>query len=294
MAGKIKEMYKHIHKKAAQNTCTFSAALLPLFFAFTFNFGQAIITLYVYFNYCGVEMDRPKLNWVHLPLEGGYNFRDLGGLPAANGAQTKWHAFLRADNTANLTAADVQFLAQYGLKTVIDLRSQDELLRQPSVFAASNAVAYHHLPLIRGDVKNLPIDNVNFLADLYLDLLGSSKHVIKSIFEVIAAAQQGCIAYNCTAGKDRTGIISMLLLGLAGCRRGEIVANYASSFTYLSDSPEFKNIDKGFPMHVMSSKPEFMQQAYDSVIGEHGTIEKYLLSCGLANGTLQAVKALLV
>ena len=64
----------------------------------------------------------PQLNYNRLPMEKAYNVRELGGYAAKRGSVTKYHEFLRSENLTDITAGDKQFLLDYGLKAVIDLR----------------------------------------------------------------------------------------------------------------------------------------------------------------------------
>ena len=63
-------------------------------------------------------------------------------------------------------------------------------------------------------------------------MLLENKTAIKETFEILAEAK-GCTIFHCTAGKDRTGIIAMLILGLSGVSRKDIIANYEVTYTYI-------------------------------------------------------------
>ena len=74
----------------------------------------------------------------HLGLAGTYNTRDIGGYPTTDGGSTRWQVFLRSDNMHALTAADQDALIDYGVRTVVDLRTTRETELTPNVFAKSD------------------------------------------------------------------------------------------------------------------------------------------------------------
>ena len=80
----------------------------------------------------------------YLEVEGAYNVRDLGGYETVDGRRTRWGTFVRADGLYNLPPTSQAALIDYGIRTVIDLRSTAEVLEQPNVFARSPGVSYLH------------------------------------------------------------------------------------------------------------------------------------------------------
>lgn len=74
-----------------------------------------------------------ELNWQRLPLEGVVNARELGGFPTSDGAQTRYHRFIRSDALVDATPADVEFLRNYGVRAVLDLRGEREAYDRPDV-----------------------------------------------------------------------------------------------------------------------------------------------------------------
>ena len=225
-----------------------------------------------------------------LPLEGVLNVRDLGGYPTKEGKETKFKKFLRSADLSNATTADITYLKEYGLTTVIDLRSLLELSKKPSSLQNIEGIEYIHLPLMLEEMAN-PKPNAKgtielTLADLYVTILKTPEK-IKLLIDTIAS-KNGVILFNCTAGKDRTGITAALLLGLAGVDKQDILADYQITFTYLR--PMVDSLLKSFPgmpQHVMESKPDWMEQALDYV----GDMNRYLLSCGIQQTTIDKIKS---
>ncbi|MEZ5660316.1 MAG: tyrosine-protein phosphatase [Burkholderiaceae bacterium] len=172
----------------------------------------------------------------HLPLPGTHNLRDLGGY-RAGGASTAWRAIFRSDRPSGLTATGLERMRELGCRTIIDLRSDDERLSAPSAFEARGApFAYHPIPLFgaldphRADVYV----SDDPLLDLYCQALDGNGPVFASVFRTIAQAPPGAVLVNCTAGKDRTGMVSAMLLLLAGVDHDEVTADYTLTARYLA------------------------------------------------------------
>ena len=144
-----------------------------------------------------------------IPLGKMNNLRDLGGYPAGDGV-TVWERFLRGDNPAGLSEQDIQWLRERDITTIVDLRSGEELARQPDQLRGQPGFLYHHCPLV--GIEKLP----NLEADIgrayfeAMDRLTCGGRAMR-----ILAAAPGGVLFHCTAGKDRTGILAMLLLSLA-------------------------------------------------------------------------------
>ncbi len=242
-----------------------------------------------------------QVNFARLPLEGAYNVRELGGYPCGGGC-TKWRAFLRADDLGRLTQRDIELLMAYGLVAVIDLRSASELRALPDPFAQDSRVLYINIPLMNEDVNPNPdlmktserIDRPGYLIDAYQEMLVSSKPAIKRIFEFIAGQKPGCVLYHCAGGKDRTGVLSALLLGVAGVGDADILANYSVTYTYLRQNKEMMKLSGTYPPSVMYSLVEYMEPALEMIRAQHGGFENYLLSTGLSAKTVDEVKQRMV
>ena len=238
-------------------------------------------------------------NYIRLPLKNAYNVRDLGGYACIDGKSTKWRSFLRADNLANLDAGEIQFLIDYGVTYVIDLRSKDELRLQPSPFSRLSAVDYINIPLMTDVTSNatrkLYNDIYDFLRHFYIGLIKNASLIIKVIFERmekhILKNNEACILFHGSAGKDRTGIIAMLLLGLAGVEIPDIISNYESSETYIKQNPAFSKSISQFPDGVLTSKNEYIESVINYIVTKHKGIPQYLQRIGLSDETLEIIRS---
>ena len=233
-----------------------------------------------------------------LPLTGAYNVRDLGGYPVQEGKTTKYKSFLRADSLANLTGDDRKYLYDYGVRLVIDLRAEAETQRNPDA-VDRQVMEYMNIPLLDNVQSSflqgkMPSD----MSEMYIRLVEDSKTTLAAIFRKLAGAE-GCALYHCTAGKDRTGIVTMLLLKLAGVDDKSIIDDYSVTEKYMQ--PVFLEQQKMIqsagievPDFVFQSKSSFMQKLMQYMYRHYETAEDYLLQAGLSAHTVEQLKGKLV
>ena len=162
-----------------------------------------------------------------LNLEGTHNVRDLGGLETGPNTRTVSGRFLRADSLHNLSVGAQMVLLEFGLKTVIDLRSPKELERSPNPFADHDEVDYLNVSLF-GSLFETEDANAIMpsLEGIYVSALELCRPAIRTVLEAMANSESVTL-FHCTAGKDRTGIIAALLLANAGVPDGAIAEDYA-------------------------------------------------------------------
>lgn len=232
-------------------------------------------------------------NWIRLPLKGADNVRELGGLPAMDGRQTAWHRFLRADQLAGLTAEDMELLLSYGVKTVIDLRSASEAAVHPDSPQLLKHVEYYRIPFMEADLSpqgqarlaDIPQD----LGVMYLALL-KKKEVIRQLFTRMELAPEGCILFHCTAGKDRTGVLALMLLMLAGADRQDCLTNYIQSFINLTRNERFTQLSQNGYHSLIRSDAEDITAPYDYIESFPQGIRGFLWDCGVSASCMEHVK----
>ena len=170
-------------------------------------------------------------------LDGPGNFRDLGGLPVAGGGSTRTGLVYRADRLCTLSDADLRRLEAAGIRHVFDLRSEAEVSEFPDRLPAG--ASYVRLPMTSGETFRTRT-TYERIVDREIKSYGEPEMVagyarILNNFApsfVRIARQVGRgepLVVHCTAGKDRTGVASMLLLDLAGVAAEHVAADYALS-----------------------------------------------------------------
>lgn len=166
-----------------------------------------------------------------LTLRGAHNVRDLGGYLNAAGIPVPWRQFLRADSLHQLGAGEPERLHFEGLRMVIDLRTAREVRDTPSPFEPLRGVEWVNMPLFDAlspaALAEVDVPDGHPLLAMYITAIEMRGKAIATILTRMAQQRDGTILFNCTAGKDRTGIIAALLLGLAGVSHTDIVADYA-------------------------------------------------------------------
>ncbi len=233
------------------------------------------------------------LNYNRLPMKDAYNVRDLGGYATDDGSVTKHHIFLRSDSLDRIDEEDQAFLINYGLGAVIDLRSNSEADEYVNPFRDHDGVDYINLPYITENVLDLrKVQEVGFKAEEFYINLVEYKEMVLQIFHYIIEHIDGCILFHCQAGKDRTGILAMLILGLCGVSREDIISNYEVTYTYLCDNLELR-ISKGLE-ELQYSKRQWIDEAYNHVIKTYGSFEEYFIQVGLTREEIDLIRNLTI
>ena len=166
------------------------------------------------------------------------NYRDLGGIKTADGRDTRPRMLIRGTTLFDLSPLSVSMLKeQYNLKTIIDLRTQKEKLEKPDV--EIDGVEILHMPIIDEAVAGISHEKkvrsmkslvmMPPMEELYVNMVKNQSldNVVRVLkFILTMPAQKYALAFHCTAGKDRTGIIAALLLAFLGVDRETIIKDY--------------------------------------------------------------------
>ena len=172
----------------------------------------------------------------HLDWEGCFNARDLGGLRTRDGRVTQFGRIMRADSLDGLTAAGWAALVADGVRTIVDLRNDDEI--GADVAPRPVDVATVRVPLDVSDDREFWSvwgSGPQFGTPLYYrPHLERFPERSAAAVAAIARARQGAVAFHCSAGRDRSGQIALLVLALAGVEPDEIATDYALSAVGLS------------------------------------------------------------
>ncbi len=234
-----------------------------------------------------------KLDWPN-----NLNARDLGGLPAQNGrAQTRRGVFIRSDSPHRFTPEGIRAALEYGVRVVIDLRLPTELEKLPNPLAQVDGIRYLPESLLeQRDLETWEVDD-QLRVDWNREAVIHKQKRIAEILQIMAEAD-GAVMFHCHAGKDRTGIIAAMLLGIAGAPPEVIAQDYALSDVYLAELYEM--IVAKYPndplkqtrlRESMLCKPEAMLMALAQVNKTHGDVEGYLRSGGLKDENLRRIRA---
>lgn len=233
-----------------------------------------------------------KTEGITLNLAGTRNTRDLGGYKTADGRSTKRDMFFRSDNTDKLTDEDIKKLKEtHGLKYVIDLRYDSEIASSPDRLQNVDGITYYNIPLyISKEQLQALISGTIDLGDGYIESL-NQKETVKKIFDTFASMDGGSVLFHCTNGKDRTGMVSAMLLGLCGVSDEDIVSNYSVTYELIKDSDAVqKGIEKYGTDSLFKSSPEYMEKLLAHINNHYESVEGYLSECGVSQDNLEKIK----
>ncbi|MFJ8695496.1 tyrosine-protein phosphatase [Streptomyces roseolilacinus] len=170
----------------------------------------------------------------HVVFRRLHNFRDLGGYATGDGSTVRWGRLYRSDSLGKLGRPGGgddwdRFLA-LGVRTVVDLRYPWEIERRGRV-PEHPSFAYHNL-----SVEHRPYDQASlapdvevgpYLAERYLEVAEDGVEELRRALELVAADDSGPLVFHCASGKDRTGLLAALVLGLLGVDEDTVVADFA-------------------------------------------------------------------
>ena len=224
-----------------------------------------------------------------LELENIINCRELGGYSGKYGT-TAYRRFLRCSVPAVPTKNDIKALLDYGVTTIIDLRGNEESITTPTGFESIPGINYHHVSLFEINVANNEFVAMT-LAESYEYIIDNYSQAIKKVLGIIADAPDGVVMYHCFFGKDRTGIMSMLLMHIAGLPLEDIIADYQLSYTYLlpyinTHRDTLWDVDAS--MHY--SLPETIAEVINHINEKYGSVPEYLTHSGVETEIIEKIR----
>jgi protein-tyrosine phosphatase len=177
-----------------------------------------------------------------ISIQGVFNFRDLGGYPAASGEQVKWGRLYRSDTLTRLTDEGRAQLSDLGVRLVLDFRTEDEVLQAPDALAPD--VAYCRLPICHGEfnflnaVERLKSGDDSWLTDDfmvqgYLKNLEEFPTVWRQLIERLADPANLPLVFHCTGGKDRAGTAAALILLALGVPEATVIEDHQLSNDFI-------------------------------------------------------------
>jgi protein-tyrosine phosphatase len=235
-------------------------------------------------------------------LDAVHNFRDMGGYPTFDGRSTRWRTLFRADGLYRLTGADLEAVRELGLHTVIDLRTFTELEERGTFPRDEHPVNFHHVPVIDStwDVERAQeaTDAADFLESAYLAMLDEGEQRLAEALVTLCVPGALPAVFHCAAGKDRTGMLAMLVLGCLDVRPEYIIADYALTAEgmermlvwALREYPELHDRITAGPAVFGAAVPEAMSRMIGHVCERHGTIKDFALAMGVPSAAIEHLR----
>jgi protein-tyrosine phosphatase len=238
-----------------------------------------------------------------LVWDGLLNVRDLGGQPTEDGGETRFGEIVRADTVRRLTDEGWQELLDYGIRTVVDLRTDRERAEDPP---ADIPVEVVHVQTLEegGDVaaeveaaaENAP-DYASATRDVYLIFLERFRSNFARAVAEVAGANEGGVLVHCAGGKDRTGLVTAFLLRLAGVPVEDIAADYALSEQRLRPRHEAwlaeaeTEAERERLRRITATPPAAMVGVLEELDRRYGSVEGYLRAGGAPADIGERVRA---
>ncbi|MDX1931608.1 MAG: tyrosine-protein phosphatase [Capsulimonadales bacterium] len=261
-----------------------------------------------------------------LPLEGLGNLRDAGGYRTEEGRQVRWGMLYRSEALARLTDADREYLNGLQLKTVCDFRGNREAEAAPDKLAPIMTARAVSFPIESGTITRPSATGTTTgttttattattvdlsaliktgLGVAYMRMLDEhGKSAFGPFVRALAEPANLPTLYHCTAGKDRTGVATALVLRVLGVPTKTIVADY--SLTNLATdalmeqakrNPQLaaSGLNSARMMPLMIADPKWMEDTLRYVEEKHGSVENYLTTvCGVEKATIDKLRARLL
>lgn len=236
----------------------------------------------------------------HFNLAGASNFRDLGGYPGRGGRVVRWRQIFRSNHLGHVTESDIEILRGLGLKSAFDFRGTEE---RAEAMCGLTEIAVHSLPIEPTVVATLrargangaplsSVDAVDVMRESYRNYVRYNTANFRTLFAHLLE-DRAPLVIHCTAGKDRTGFASALILHALGVPDGLIAEDYLLTNRFYRRDPSASSDLPDEVRQVLGSvEASFLAAAFEAISAEYVDLESYF-SDGLGLGarertTLQA------
>lgn len=231
-----------------------------------------------------------------MKLQGGINFRDLGGHLGADNKRVKHQRLYRSGSLSRLTSQDCEALEALSIRHIHDYRDLPESKQDRDV--VWRGATYECCPAnpdthaVKTPGHDFYADETlraiphNFMETLY-QKLPFGNQAYKRLFERVESLDDGGLVQHCAVGKDRTGVGSALLLLALGVNKDAVVEDYLRTEQTLRPFREqilgrveskLSNLGLERLHYVMSVREHFLQTAFDEIQNRYGSLERYFVS----------------
>jgi protein-tyrosine phosphatase len=219
----------------------------------------------------------------HFNLAGASNFRDLGGYPGKDGRAVRWRQIFRSNHLGHLTEADIGVLRSLGLKRAFDLRGAEE---RAAAVCAFEAIAVHSLPIEPTVVAELralldagsPLSSAeaaDAMRNSYRSYVRQNTPRFRALFTHLLE-DHAPLVIHCTAGKDRTGFASALILHALGVPDDLIAQDYLLTNRYYRRDPSTgTDLPEEVRLVLTSVEASFLAASFDVIRADYGDLQGY-------------------
>jgi protein-tyrosine phosphatase len=244
-----------------------------------------------------------------VPLQGAWNFRDMGGYHTANGSRVKWGQIFRSDNLSHLTDRDQALLKQMGIQLVFDFRTPTESKRWPDRLPNDNSINYLQLPVIHGErefdfyYEKIGKGEVSwlteeFMIDANIRIIDEYGDTFGNVLHRLAEPNNRPAAFHCAGGRDRTGVCAALILLALGVPDETLIYDYCLSGVFISkhrDKINERIRSRGVNPETVAlyytATPHFFAPVINHIREAYGSSTNYLRSkAGISDDTLALLR----
>jgi protein-tyrosine phosphatase len=220
-----------------------------------------------------------------VPLEGGSNFRDLGGYRTEEGRTVRRNAVFRSAHLGGLTDQDRRQLGKLGVRTIVDLRGVSEAAETPHLIQglACKVVGAHIEPQLGEKIRDAIADGtatpflvMQFLTDHYRDYPRRCAPGFRTLFATLSDGRHRPLVFHCTAGKDRTGFASALLLTLLGVPWEQVAEDYLrTNELWTGHVGRYPELDLDTRAAIIEARQPYLEAAFEVVRADFGSAEAF-------------------
>ena len=233
-----------------------------------------------------------------LPFTGAHNFRDLGGYKTKDGQTVKWGKIYRSDNLHSLTDEDLKYMKRLNIKSVVDFRSVEERENEPNKLNPDMTqvllpIKFQPKELDDDSIKNFikdltfgDLDSSNLLRDFNIVIVEEFAEEYKNFFRHIIENNAEPLVFHCTAGKDRAGFASAMILTILGVPREKVIEDYLLTNTYVKDHVDDKMLEIELKTFFRADtdnlrkinlvEERYIQAAFDTIDNKWGGMDRYI------------------
>lgn len=247
-------------------------------------------------------------------LKNTFNTRTIGNIENIHGQLVKSNILYRSDNLARLNSLEVNLLSSYGINKIIDFRSEREIIKEPNILP--NNCEYIKLSIpsdgkVSKEIKKvlsgeLKIDMKDYLKDANKDFVLNQQHIFAEFIREIIKSNGEPVLYHCTAGKDRTGFATVLILSILEVDRETIIEEYMFSNDCIEKTinqqlakvcriMDIEHKDSFKLLPLMYVNLDYINTAFNTIDHVYGSMDNYIRSgLGIKNKEIQKLKDILL
>ena len=247
----------------------------------------------------------------HIPIKGSYNIRDIGGYTTAENGTVRWGKLFRSALLSRIDISDSVEMEKLNLSSICDFRTLDEQKAEPDKWFEIQKLNHYPLPIGHGRIdKFLSFTDADFEEGKGHYLYRANRNYVlshseqyKAFFKILLEESNYPILFHCTAGKDRTGFATFLLLSILGVEMKVILEDYLLTNKYLAEFAEKAStrmsdksgIDKAPLITAFQANESYLNGAIEAIEQNHGTVTDYLeKELGIGEMERQKLKSILL